>query len=159
MARQLTLKQRRFVQELPLARSQTEAAIKAGYSPRVAREVGSENLAKPHVAAAVSALVAKAEGTAIATVVERKGILSTILRDKLPGPYPVQAVIAASDQLNRMDSLYIDRSAAVTVHIDALDTFSVDELRQLLGKMNDEKGAFPSARIPPQAKQSRRRKS
>ena len=47
--RKLTLKQRRFLKELPTAKSQTEAALKAGYSPSCAKEVGSENLSKSNV--------------------------------------------------------------------------------------------------------------
>lgn len=114
------------------------------------------------MAAAVGALVAKAEDKAIATVAERKMKLSDILRcPVVPANVPVHAIIAASDQLNRMDSLYVDKVAAISVHVDALDAFSVDELRQLLGKMstpNDEKAASPRAGKPTGVKPSRRRK-
>jgi phage terminase small subunit len=51
IARRLTPKQRRFVEELPACGwNATEAAIRAGYSTHTARSIGSENLTKPDIA-------------------------------------------------------------------------------------------------------------
>ncbi len=49
----MTPKQRRFVQEYLLDLNATQAAIRAGYSRRTARAIGSENLTKPDVVAAI----------------------------------------------------------------------------------------------------------
>lgn len=49
----LTPKQQRFVDEYLNSLNATQAAIKAGYSKKTARSVGSENLSKPDIAAAI----------------------------------------------------------------------------------------------------------
>jgi phage terminase small subunit len=46
-------KQERFVEEYLADLNATQAAIRAGYSPRTARQVGHENLSKPDIAAAI----------------------------------------------------------------------------------------------------------
>lgn len=62
----LTPKQQRFVDEYLVDLNATQAAIRAGYSEKTARSVGSENLTKPDIAAAIAAAQAKlAEKTGI----------------------------------------------------------------------------------------------
>jgi phage terminase small subunit len=56
----LTLKQKRFVQEYCVDFNATQAAIRAGYSPSTAYSIGSENLRKPEIKAAVQATQAAA---------------------------------------------------------------------------------------------------
>lgn len=50
----LTEKQKRFVAEYLIDLNATQAAIRAGYSPKTAKSVGSENLTKPDIAAAIA---------------------------------------------------------------------------------------------------------
>jgi phage terminase small subunit len=50
----LTPKQQRFVDEYLIDLNATQAAIRAGYSEKTARSVGSENLSKPDIAAAIA---------------------------------------------------------------------------------------------------------
>lgn len=45
----LTEKQKRFVKEYLIDANATQAAIRAGYNPRSATEIGAENLRKPHI--------------------------------------------------------------------------------------------------------------
>ena len=45
----LTEKQKRFVEEYLIDLNATQAAIRAGYSPLSARQVGTENLSKPSI--------------------------------------------------------------------------------------------------------------
>lgn len=45
----LTEKQKRFVEEYLIDLNATQAAIRAGYSPDSAKEIGSENLTKPNI--------------------------------------------------------------------------------------------------------------
>lgn len=62
----LTPKQARFVEEYLIDLNATQAAIRAGYSKKTARSVGSENLQKPDVAAAITeAKAARSEKTQI----------------------------------------------------------------------------------------------
>lgn len=49
----LTDKQKRFVDEYMVDLNATQAAIRSGYSAKTARSVGSENLTKPDIAAAI----------------------------------------------------------------------------------------------------------
>ena len=55
----LTDKQKRFVAEYLVDLNATQAAIRAGYSQKTARSVGSENLTKPDIAAAIAKAQAK----------------------------------------------------------------------------------------------------
>ena len=49
----VTKKQKRFVEEYLIDLNATQAAIRAGYSPDTAKSIGSENLTKPDIRAAV----------------------------------------------------------------------------------------------------------
>lgn len=49
----LTAKQAAFVREYLIDLNATQAAIRAGYSERTARQTGAENLSKPYIAAAI----------------------------------------------------------------------------------------------------------
>lgn len=51
----LTAKQARFVKEYLVDLNATQAAIRAGYSEKTAKVIGSENLTKPAIASAVAA--------------------------------------------------------------------------------------------------------
>ncbi len=51
----LTAKQQAFVDEYLIDLNATQAAIRAGYSEHTAAEIGSENLKKPQIAAAIQA--------------------------------------------------------------------------------------------------------
>lgn len=50
----LTPKQQRFVDEYLVDLNATQAAIRAGYSAKTAYSIGSENLTKPEIAAAIA---------------------------------------------------------------------------------------------------------
>lgn len=55
----MTPKQARFVAEYLIDRNATQAAIRCGYSQKTAGSIGSENLTKPEIAAAVAKGTAK----------------------------------------------------------------------------------------------------
>lgn len=55
----LTKKQKLFVDEYLIDLNGTQAAIRAGYSPNSAKEIASENLAKPNIRACVDAALAE----------------------------------------------------------------------------------------------------
>jgi phage terminase small subunit len=52
--KQLTPKQARFVEEYLIDLNATQAAIRAGYSPKTARQIAEENLSKPNIHQAIS---------------------------------------------------------------------------------------------------------
>ena len=51
--KQLTLKQERFVHEYLIDLNATQAAIRAGYSKKTAKQIGSQNLSKLDISAAI----------------------------------------------------------------------------------------------------------
>lgn len=57
----LTPKQQRFVDEYLIDLNGTQAAIRAGYSKKTARQIAEENLSKPYIAAAVQQAMSRRE--------------------------------------------------------------------------------------------------
>ncbi len=55
----MTKKQKRFVEEYLIDLNATQAAIRAGYSPATAKEIGCENLTKPNISEAISKAMAE----------------------------------------------------------------------------------------------------
>ncbi|MDU2106213.1 terminase small subunit [Clostridium sp.] len=55
----LTEKQKRFVEEYLIDLNATQAAIRAGYSPNTAKDIGCENLAKPNISACIDKEIAE----------------------------------------------------------------------------------------------------
>jgi phage terminase small subunit len=55
----LTEKQKRFIEEYLIDLNATQAAIRAGYSPNSARDIGSENLTKPDIRARIDEALAE----------------------------------------------------------------------------------------------------
>lgn len=70
----LTAKQAAFVDEYLIDLNATQAAIRAGYSKKTAKEIGAENLAKPNIKQAIDAALANRS-----EVTERKA--SNVLAD------------------------------------------------------------------------------
>lgn len=57
--RKLNAKQQRFVDEYLIDLNATQAAIRAGYSPKTATAIASENLSKPNISAAIACAMAE----------------------------------------------------------------------------------------------------
>lgn len=55
----MTKKQKRFVEEYLIDLNATQAAIRAGYSPATAKEIGCENLTKLNISVAISQAIAE----------------------------------------------------------------------------------------------------
>lgn len=55
----MTKKQKRFVEEYLIDLNATQAAIRAGYSPDTAQQMGSENLSKPVIKNAIDKTIAE----------------------------------------------------------------------------------------------------
>lgn len=59
MVGKLTPKQKRFVDEYLIDLNATQAAIRAGYSKKTAKDIGGENLSKPAIATEIQKQLAK----------------------------------------------------------------------------------------------------
>ncbi len=74
----LTPKQTRFVQEFLIDLNATQAAIRAGYSKKTARQVASENLSKPDIQRAIEeAQQTRAERTELT----QDGVVQGLLKE------------------------------------------------------------------------------
>ncbi len=83
MSRPLTKKQEDFCLNIFEGKTGTQSAIEAGYAFKAAVVTASENLRKPNITARIAELRQKAEDASIATVLERKQVLSEIARGRL----------------------------------------------------------------------------
>ena len=77
----LSVKQRLFVDYyIQMKGNATQAAMKAGYSPKSAREIGLENLEKPAIKAAIRRRTAELENERTATTQEILEYLAAVMR-------------------------------------------------------------------------------
>ena len=77
----MTPKQRQFVAEYLVCLNATEAAKRAGYSPRTAYSIGQENLKKPEIAQAIQQAMNERTDSLIATREERRKFWTETLRN------------------------------------------------------------------------------
>lgn len=112
----LTPKQQRFVDEYLTDLNATQAAIRAGYSEKTAKDIGCENLAKPNIAAAIQ--IAR-EKTAAKLEVTRERVLAEYARLAFVDP---RAFYNADGSLKNVPDMDDDTAAALV-------GFEVDEIR------------------------------
>ncbi len=119
----LTPKQERFVAEYLIDLNATQAAIRAGYSEKTAQMIGSENLAKPMVAAAVAAAVAKrSERTEITQDYVLALIVETMEQRKGTGEHSnPNAVLRGAELLGRHLAMFTDNKTVTHHDGDRLD--------------------------------------
>lgn len=79
----LTEKQKRFADFYIESGNATEAAIKAGYSKRSAKETGYENLTKPHISAYIDERIKEKDAERIASQNEVLELLTSIMRGQI----------------------------------------------------------------------------
>lgn len=76
----LTAKQQRFCDEYLIDLNATQAAIRAGYSEKTARQIGTENLSKPDIKGYIDERMAEKEASLIASQDEVMRYLTSVLR-------------------------------------------------------------------------------
>ncbi|KGL44495.1 terminase small subunit [Listeria newyorkensis] len=79
----LTEKQQRFADEYIRCGNAAEAARLAGYSKKTARQIGTENLAKPDIEAYIEETLAKIESERIMNATEALELLTKIARGEI----------------------------------------------------------------------------
>jgi phage terminase small subunit len=109
----LTAKQEAFVREYAAnGGNATQAAIAAGYSPKVAAEVGSENLRKPQIVDAIKAIAKPKEEHALATIEGRAAWLRDVIDGKIDEEDTKARVpdkLKALELLGKMSGDFIER--------------------------------------------------
>lgn len=97
----MTIKQKKFADEYIISGNATEAAIKAGYSRKTAKEIGCENLTKPNVKAYVETRMKELNDKAIAKQDEVLKYLTSVMRGKEVEPI----LINDGDYKQRIDEV------------------------------------------------------
>lgn len=80
MEYKLTNKQQKFADEYIRTGNATKSALEAGYSPKTAQRMGSENLSKPLIKSYINSVMEKLESAKIATAEETLEYLSSVMR-------------------------------------------------------------------------------
>lgn len=101
----LTPKQQAFCDNYIVSHNATDAAIKAGYSKRTARSIGSENLAKPDIKKYLEEHAQEAHTSKIATATEILEFLTDTVRNKANG---LKDRLKAAQMLGDHFALYKD---------------------------------------------------
>lgn len=80
MATRMTAKQKRFCDEYLIDLNATQAAIRAGYSKKAARQVGNENMSKPCIKNYIEERMQEKEDSLIAKQDEVLKYLTSVMR-------------------------------------------------------------------------------
>lgn len=93
----LTPKQKDFADEYLICGNATEAAKKAGYNPKSARQIATENLSKPSISAYIAERQKQIDDSRIADVKEVMQFYSAVLRGEVKDQFDMD--VAISDRL------------------------------------------------------------
>lgn len=80
--KKMTAKQKRFCDEYLIDMNATQAAIRAGYSVKTAKQIGAENLAKPDLRGYIEERMEQMEKSLVADGEEVMRYLTSVLRGK-----------------------------------------------------------------------------
>ena len=102
----MTAKQKRFCDEYLIDCNATQAAIRAGYSPKTAQAIGSENLKKPVVKKYIDEHLEISHNDAVMSAEEVLTRLTEIARDKKER---AGNTLKALELLGKRHKLFVDR--------------------------------------------------
>jgi phage terminase small subunit len=111
-------KQERFVEEYLIDLNATQAAIRAGYSEKTAHVIGSENLRKPAIAAAVARAQAdRTERTNITQDYVLESIFLAMERCKQADSFNATGVFMGAELLGKHLGMFQGENQGVTVNL------------------------------------------
>ncbi|MBK8006770.1 MAG: terminase small subunit [Gemmatimonadetes bacterium] len=124
----LSGKQQRFVEEYLIDRNGTQAAIRAGYSPRSAEDMAKQNLRTPKVAAAIAAASAQVTAKAEVTVdLVLRELVQNVTDARRHGDFA--ASNRACELLGKHLSMFVDRlEHRFTRDLDKLTDAELEQL-------------------------------
>lgn len=134
----LTPKQKAFADYYLECGNATEAARKAGYSAKTARQMATENLAKPSISEYIAQRMAPKEAERIASADEVLQFYSDVMRGKVKDQFGLDA--ALTDRLNAGKELMKRHAAAGNITIGTQkpeDDALTKSLRELAEEMMD----------------------
>ena len=115
----LTPKQKAFSDEYLICGNATEAAKKAGYNPKSARQIATENLAKPSISAYIAERQKQIENSRIADVKEVMEFYSAVMRGEVKDQFDMDASL--TDRLSAGRELMKRYEKADTTKNESLD--------------------------------------
>ena len=135
----MTRKQQRFIDEYLIDLNATQAAIRAGYSERTAKQMGTENLAKPALAAAIKAAM---DDLAARTAITQERVIAMLQESREDAREAGQhsAAIKAAELLGKLTGHFTEK-----VHITG-DVSLVDILTGA-AKLEDDEASDDTAEI------------
>lgn len=115
----LTPKQKAFADEYLICGNATEAAKKAGYNPKSARQMATENLAKPSISSYIAERQKQIESSRIADVKEVMEFYSAVMRGEVKDQFDMDASL--TDRLSAGRELMKRYEKADTTKNESLD--------------------------------------
>ena len=114
MARKLTEKQKAFADYYIECLNATQAALKAGYSDNCARQIGSENLSKPHIKEYIDKRLEEKEDERIAKQDEILEFLTAVMRNDTEyleqyDPIETRDRLKAAEKLGKRYAMFTER--------------------------------------------------
>ncbi len=127
----LTPKQKAFADNYIKLGNATAAAKQAGYNPKSARQIGTENLSKPSISAYIAERQKQIDDERIADVSEVLRFFSSVMRGEVKDQFDMEAAI--SDRLSAGKELMKRYEKSDDGKKDALA-----KLDEVLKKLRDE---------------------
>lgn len=125
----MTAKQQRFCDEYLIDLNATQAAIRAGYSEKTARQIGQENLTKPAIKEYIDKRMAEKEDALIAKQDEVMKYLTAVMRRELSEHVVVTTI--------EEHSYYkADENGTMRKHTDKKETPKIVEIPARLSDAN-----------------------
>ncbi len=132
----MTEKQKAFCDYYIETGNATEAAIKAGYSKKTAKVIGSENLTKPYLKQYIDERLAKIEDARIAKGEEVLQYLTRVMRGEEKDQFGLDAALQdrtkAAELLGKRYRLFVDKVEA-DVNATVNSTAKLDSILEQLG--------------------------
>lgn len=133
----LTLKQKAFADYYIETGNATEAARRAGYNPKSARQIATENLSKPSISAYIKTRLAEIDAGRIATADEVMKFYTSVMRGEVKDQFGLEAQL--TDRLNAGKELMKRFAAVDDRQKDALDRLDAlfEEFRNAVNEETD----------------------
>ena len=120
----LTPKQKAFADEYIKCGNATEAARKAGYSERAARQIATENLSKPSISQYIRERMKAIDEERIASADEVLRFYSSVMRGEVMDQFGLEAALdtrlKAADSLMKRYAASADRNKGAMEKLDNL---------------------------------------
>ena len=120
----LTPKQKAFADHFLKCGNATEAARKAGYSEKAARQIATENLSKPSVSAYIAERMNKQDAALVASADEVLQFYTSVMRGEVKDAFGLDPGLAerlkAADSLFKRYAVASDRQKSTMEKLDSL---------------------------------------